>query len=562
MFNTIRFIVRVLMPNFVKKIVAPWKQQKPSVLSVAQREFISLNNRNWKHSNRNISGDNGFVLVEGFLAYGPNYLLRTGIIAKAIEKELHLTPLVLFDGYIESEDGKISLYKSFDIEYFESTRNYQPSFYKKIHNAILSLKLYRKADKPEDLLSLEYMGIVFGDLLYDTMLKNTPGMYTLARISTKTLLYIYEALQLITMYRGIIDKNVIKFYISTHPQYLTYGLLIRVCLSKNIPVFETTDIQLWLHQNKSNRESISYPKFHDYLHQQIKPLMNKNSDSISTIEIDIILNNRFSGNFDQTDVRMAYKNKKIYSSSELRDALNIDNNYPFVFIFAHIFSDSPQSASNGMLYRDYYTWIEDTIRTACTISGINWIVKPHPSNAVYNETGLIDEIVDKYKSACLFMCPKDLSPASVIYVASAIVTAQGTVGIEYSCMGIPVVLAGKPFYSGFGFTIEPKSIKEYKTVLRDIKNLQKLSEKQKTIAKKVYAAFMEMQQTDTSLIDTDVLLKAWGGEGEPAAPDRAFELINQKLPGFDLKQYSLYKVAAELVKRIAVDKGEKRNQNV
>jgi hypothetical protein len=150
----------------------------------------------------------------------------------------------------------------------------------------------------------------------------------------------------------------------------------------------------------------------------------------------------------------------------------------------------------------------------------------------------------------LFICPKDLSPASVIDVASAIVTAQGTVGIEYSCMGIPVVLAGKPFYAEFGFTIEPDSIEEYRTTLRDIKKLTRLSEDQKTIAKKVFTAFMRMQQTDTSLIDSNVLLAAWGGEGRPASPDRAFELINQKLPGFDLKQYSLYKAALELVNGI------------
>jgi hypothetical protein len=549
--NKLRFVYRVLAPNFVRKLIARWRLRQKIVLSSAQKEFISINSQNWKHCDQKKLDRGAYVLVEGFMAAsGPNYLLRTGIIAKAIEEELNLTPLVVFDGSIENEDGKISLYKSFDIEVFESTQSYQPSFFQRLHNAIQALILYRGVDKPEDLLRLEYGGIVFGDLLYDTILKNTPGMITLAIISTRELLYIYEALQLIATYCSILDKNAIKFYISTHPQYLAFGLLIRVCLSKNIPVFETTDIQLWLHQKKSNDESISYPKYHDYLHQQIKRLLDNNNDSISTIEANITLSNRFSGVFDQTDVRMAYKDKKIYSRSEFRDVLNIENDYPFVFIFAHIFSDSPQSASNGMLYRDYYTWLVETIKIACTISDINWIVKPHPSTAVYNEAGMVEQILEIHRGSSLFICPKDLSPASVIDVASAIVTAQGTVGIEYSCMGIPVVLAGKPFYAEFGFTIEPDSIEEYRTTLRDIKKLTRLSEDQKTIAKKVFTAFMRMQQTDTSLIDSNVLLAAWGGEGRPASPDRAFELINQKLPGFDLKQYSLYKAALELVNGI------------
>jgi hypothetical protein len=551
MINMLRFVYRVLAPNFIKKLVTRRKRGQRIILTAAQKEFISLNSKNWKnHNSRRKSGQDGFVLVEGFMGYGPNYLLRTGIIARAIEEELNLRPLVVFDGSIEDEDGKISLYKSFDIGVFESTQNYQPSFSRRIHNAIQTLTLYRMVNKPEDLLVLEYKGIVFGDLLYDTILKNTPGMITLATISTKELLYIYEALQLISTYRSFLDKNAIKFYISTHPQYLTFGLLIRVCLSKNIPVLETTDIQLWLHQKKSNGENISYPKYHDYLHQQIKLRLDNRNDSVSTIEADITLNNRFSGVFDQTDVRMAYKDKKIYSGRALRDTLNILNDDPFVFIFAHVFADAPQGLSSGMLFKDYYAWLEETIKMACTIYGINWIVKPHPSNEVYNEAGMVEQIVKMHEGSSLFICPKDLSPASVIDVATAIVTAQGTVGIEYSCMGIPVVLAGKPFYSGFGFTIEPNSIEEYKTVLRDIKKLTRLSEDQKIIAKEVFTAFMRMQQTDTSLIDSDVLLAAWGGEGKPASPDMAFELINQKLPGLDLKQYSLYKAAVELVKKI------------
>jgi hypothetical protein len=321
-------------------------------------------------------------------------------------------------------------------------------------------------------------------------------------------------------------------------------------LLRNIPVLETTDLQLWLHQKYKTHESISYPKYHDYLRQRIKLLLDNEIDSTSITEAVNVLNERFSGHFEQSDVQLAYKNKKIYGRNELRGVLKIENDYPFVFIFAHAFADAPQGLSNGMLFRDYYAWLEETIKDACTIPGVNWIIKPHPASAIYNETGMVDEIVAKYKSSCLFICPKDLSPVSVIDVASAIVTAQGTVGIEYGCMGIPVVLAGKPFYSGFGFTIEPNSIQEYKTALRDIKKLTRLSEDQITMAKKVFAAFMQMQQTDTSLIDTDVLLAVWGGDGKPPSSDRAFELINSKLPGFELNQYSLYKETIELVKNL------------
>ncbi|MCX6235981.1 MAG: hypothetical protein NTY07_00255 [Bacteroidia bacterium] len=545
-----RFIFQIFVPTRLKKYKDLRRHQTQINISDEKKAFISLNKDKWKDSYKNTTNKN-FVLVEGFLAsYGPNYLLRTGIIAKTIEEELQLTPLILVQNYLEKENEIIALYKSFDIDFFESEKNFQPYFYKRFCNFFIALKLYISIIKPEDLLKLEHNGIFFGDLLYDTILKNSPGVITINKITSKEFIYIFEALQLIETYLNLLKKKPVNLYISTHSQYLTYGLLLRVCSSKYIPVIESTDIQLWLHQKQENEDIISNSKYHEYLQKQIKLLLENKNISISTTETEKVLNDRFIGNFDQSDVRLAYKNKKIYNCGDLCEALNINNNYPFVYIFAHVFADAPQGLSNRMLFKDYYTWLEETIKEACSIKGINWIVKPHPSNKLYNESGLVDEIVKKQNSNCVHLCPDDLSPVSVIETASAIVTAQGTVGIEYTCMGIPVVLASNPFYSGFGFTIEPGSIAEYKVALRDILKYPKLTEDQKVQAKKVFAAFMLMQQSDTSLIDTNVLLAVWGGSGQPPSSDRAFDLVNQKLTGIDLKNYSLYNETKKLIKNI------------
>lgn len=545
--KVIRFILRVVLPNGFRNQISIWIKSNKKALSSEKQEFASINSLNFKN-NQGMPDNNDFVLVEGFLAsYGPNYLLRTGIIAKAIEKELGLAPMVLLENSIENEEEKIRLYKSFGIGHFKTIQNFQPPFSDRIQNVILALKLYRTVVKPEDLIALEYNGIVFGDLVYDTILKNVPNMYTISKISVREFLYIYEALHFISLYSNVLNNNRIRFYVTTHSQYLSFGILLRLCLSKNIQVLETTDIQFWHHQKKADSGSISYPKYHDYLREQIE--LKLEHDDLSAVEMGSILRDRFAGNFEQSDARMAYKNKRVYRSSELREALNIENDYPFVFIFAHIFSDAPQGCGNGMLFRDYYTWLKETILAACEIKDVNWVIKPHPANTIYNEAGLVDEIVAKSSGSNVFICPTDLSPASVIDVASAIITAQGTVGIEYTCMGIPVLLAGRPFYSGFGFTIEPDSIEEYKAAMSKITTYTKLTESQQTAAKKVFAAFMQMQQTDTSLIDTDVLFAVWGGNGVPGSPDKAFNLINEKLPGLDLTEYSLYKQTLELLKK-------------
>ena len=51
---------------------------------------------------------------------------------------------------------------------------------------------------------------------------------------------------------------------------------------------------------------------------------------------------------------------------------------------------------------------------------------------------------------------------------SAAVTCQGSIGLEYPCLGIPAILASGTPYSGFGFTNEPRTEDEYFSHLKNI----------------------------------------------------------------------------------------------
>ena len=538
------------VPNFVKKIIAFRNRHKSMPISKEKLQFISLNTEKWKNSQKG-NHKNGYVLVEGFLAsYGPNYLLRTGVISKAIEENKQLIPLVLFNNYLEYEKEKIKLYQSFDINNFLSVKNFHASFFRQYYIKFIAKKFFHKVKEPKDLLKLKYKNIVFGDLLYDTILKDFPNESTIKKVSERELKYITQAINYITIYRKLLKKRNIKLFVATHTQFLMYGLLFRTCLSKNIPVIETTDIQFWFHKNNSKDGSFSDTKFHEYMHRKIKEISKNEKILIS--DIDNILEDRFSAKFDQSDVRRAYKDKKTYNSNELRKKLNIDNENPFVYVFAHIFSDSPQIASRRLLFPDYYTWLEETIDFISKIDYINWIIKPHPAYIIYNEKGMVENLINKYKNSSVYLSPSDLNPVSVVETAKAIVTAQGTVGIEYSCMGVPVLLSGTPFYSGFGFTIEPNSIENYLSKLKEIDKVQKLSKNQIIQAKKVFGAFMKMQQTDTSIIDTNVLLAVWGDKDVKPSVDRAFNTTNNKFKNINLRKYSLYLETKKLIPKTSV----------
>jgi hypothetical protein len=541
----LRIANQILLPNFLRKLKAFWFRKKNQI-SEPKKEFIRINSGKWEPED-NVSNEKGYCLIEGFLAdYGPNYLLRTAVIAKAIKEKLNIDPLVMFENGIRVEEERVNLYKSFKIESFVSTLNYFPSFFQRLKNFTISLKLFFAIKHPDQILKLNYQGIAFGDLLYDTILKASKGTFSISKSGIRELYHITVAVNLITIYEKLMKNIRIKFFISTHSQYLHFGIPLRMALQLNIPVIETTDIQLWMHTKVDNAPLVNYPKYHDYLKWQIKKIIPHQNRVEVVKKVEKMLNDRFSGLFEQSDVKLAYGDKKLYTKDSLREKLEIKNDYPFVFVFAHVFADAPQGLSSGMLFRDYFVWLEETLKKIKEVQNVNWIIKPHPSSKLYNETGVVDEMVKKMNTDNIKICPADLNPASVIKVANAVITAQGTVGIEYSCMGIPVVLTSKPFYSEFNFTIEPETVADYMSILENVLSSEKLSTEQMNAAKLVFSTFMDLQQTDTSLIDTDVLLSVWGGDGRPSS-DRAFDIVNKKLATFDFKKYSLYSKTVEMI---------------
>ena len=62
-------------------------------------------------------------------------------------------------------------------------------------------------------------------------------------------------------------------------------------------------------------------------------------------------------------------------------------------------------------------------------------------------------------------------------------TVRGTVGCELACYGIPVITAGTGRYSHQGFTVDPKSKKEFLNILSNLNSIKKLTSKQIKLAR-------------------------------------------------------------------------------
>jgi len=274
---------------------------------------------------------------------------------------------------------------------------------------------------------------------------------------------------------------------------------------------------------------------------------------------DNYLEEKFSGKAGKDLDRGAFKDKKILSKEQLQEMLGMDTKKKNAVIMAHTFTDAVFNYGN-YYFRDYYDWIEQTLKIASTVADVNWILKPHPTRSAYNEEkDSIEKLFERYKQGNMFILSDDISAESIRYLADVIITIGGSAGGEFSCFGIPSVIVGKPYYSGFGYTIEPSSYQEYKQQLTSIGDIELLSEEQIKTAKKVFYLQNcgELRNEEKYLYNdefADVTNRKYMGmvsemavsyfknnDGTKAYNDAALKDIMEYMESHDVKESAYYK---------------------
>lgn len=517
-----------------------WTPQIEIELKNSIDKFILINKNFWQ---KYIYDNKNYILVEGHLSnYGINYLFRSAITALSIQEVKKYKIRVLYPGFDYQWHYSKKIFKSFGINDFIYIR-YKLSFYG-IINKILSFykiqffKLFLKG--PEDIISLKFGNIIVGDLIYDDVLKKY-NLKTISKIDSKIHDTISNAYKLFLDYNLIFKKNNYKYYVATHTAYAEYGILCRVALKYKVIVIETTDIQTSIFKNISDD---NLPTYHqgiinlilDYKKNYIITDLNKHKAKIILLE-------RMDAQVQQIDVQKAYRGE-IYDRNDIARILNLDISKKNIFIFAHIFIDSPHTSSN-MLYTDYYVWLKETLNIISEIKDVNWIIKPHPATSLYNEEGIIENLIDTLVCSNIRLTPNDFNTKSVVNCADAIITVHGTAGLEFSCFGIPVILAGKPFYSSFGFTIEPRTINDYIEILNNLSKINILTDLQIKKALEILYIWNTQFDWNNPIITSDILQDIWGSERERNLTD-AFKKITNNIKQNNPKDLKLW----DLTKRI------------
>ena len=133
---------------------------------------------------------------------------------------------------------------------------------------------------------------------------------------------------------------------------------------------------------------------------------------------------------------------------------------------------------------------------------INNVKNIRDGTSVYSEIELIKKKFKELPENIKILDHKsDISTLSLFKFIDFCITVRGTVGMEASCYGIPVITAGTGRYDGLGYTIDCNSKKDYFEILSNINFLKKNSKKKKELAIKYLYCSLICKKLKTEIIN-------------------------------------------------------------
>ncbi len=199
--------------------------------------------------------------------------------------------------------------------------------------------------------------------------------------------------------------------------------------------------------------------------------------------------------------KFVHEGKALKSQDQVRAQLGLDPDRKTVVVYSHVLWDATFFFGEN-LFRDYEEWLIETVKVACKNTAVNWVIKIHPDyvwklkqigskEEPQDMTALNMKVGSLPSHIKLLRADTDINTFSIFGITDYGITVRGTIGIELSCLGRPVITAGTGRYSGLGFTYDSVTRKEYFEKLSRIQELPSpLSPEKTELAKKyAYAVF-------------------------------------------------------------------------
>ena len=435
------------------------------------------------------------IIAESLINH-PIYTLGSCIIANTISKnkDYNVIGLIRRGDFFSTE-----IMKSFginEIKIIDDTNIISRLIYFYRSFFILS-----KMNDIKKILNLRIKGIDAGRATYEHYLRFVGESPT--KVDWKIISFFADSLYYIDKSEKILKDIKPKYWIQSERQFLPHRILSQQALklkSKVITRNNIDEVSIKLYNNfkerNVGRNKIPYKLFNE-IEKKYKKIILKKSTKL------FFSNNKNDNIGKEVHQKLEKKKYKDFKSIEVFNSyFNFKNSNPVVLILSHAMTDG-NFANSWNLFKNDDQWLRQTLKIIKKIKNVNFIIKSHPSEKFYNSkvtTGKIfaECIFDKDTHIQLF--PKNYNVNSLINYISLSITSHGSAGYQYPAKSIPTIICGDTNYSGLGFCIEPKSIKEYKKLLEKIPKIKKLNKFQTNKAKIFWYIYLVIVRVKMPLI--------------------------------------------------------------
>ena len=442
--------------------------------------FIALNAPSWQP----LPASKQKLLVCVFPS--PPALTAAGLMAQAICRQHNYEPMVVLYGSDTQKNVARALFTSYGVREFVDVDNIPRIGWwarRGVRMRLLAHKLAAKMDFEKALddfvAHFKVSGVRIGDLLYDYFIRHGQQYHLWPDNRKKWLKHVKEHMAGFMRHMTFFQQHDIRGIVVCDPVYcFPDAFFLRLAQKFGAKVWVTTGRFCREYQEADDFE---FDRYRFSAQSIARSEFPKTWES----EIDAYLSARFSGKIEHHDVQRAYGSKTAYTRESFLAAIGVapTDPRPLVFLMPHCFSDANHKCQ-GHLYRDFFTWYRGTLAALPRYKDAIWVVRPHPSGPIYGETGIGEKYFREFECENVRLAPADLSTDTVLDLAKAVITINGTIGLEAACRGVPIVICANAIYSGLGFTTEPRTRDDYFALLGRLHEAKPLNDEQVRAARR------------------------------------------------------------------------------
>ena len=333
-------------------------------------------------------------------------------------------------------------------------------------------QLLRSVRSHHDLLEIELPDSLPAYVFYDTVLKVArhpqPPLDSLLWTTV-----LAEVLRNLAMYKDLFARHEVVRVVSSHPWKNEYATLCWTAITHAVPCYYVTGFCEGIRIRRlRTAEDFSMPVEHcasadfDALPAAVRKQVIERGRAY--------LSERDRGQSCDINARYAFRpDKRETSKAAARRVLRVPEDKPFAVVYAQVWFDFPHTFAMQN-FTDFLDWITFTVAQVSKNTSVTWLLKPHPCDSWYGGIRLADVLGSLPSHVQL--CTEETDSLTTQVAADYAVTVHGTVAIEATARGVPVLCADRSYYSDWGFARAAQSREEYAQLLASIQSLARPTE--------------------------------------------------------------------------------------